>query len=49
VEVREGLPGPHSWLIIRRNIEDPAEIKYYFSNAPADIDLLVLVCISGMR
>jgi SRSO17 transposase len=49
MEVREGLPGPQSWLIIRRNIADPMEIKYYFSNAPADMDLLELVRISGMR
>jgi SRSO17 transposase len=49
VEVREGLPGPDSWLITRRNIDDPTEIKFYFSNAPADIDLLALVRISGMR
>ena len=49
IEVRDGLPGPESWLIIRRNIDDPTEIKYYFSNAPADIDPLELVRISGMR
>ena len=49
VEVRDGLPGPESWLIIRRNIDDPTEIKYYFSNAPATIDPLQLVRISGMR
>jgi SRSO17 transposase len=49
VEIRERLPGPDSWLIIRRNIADPTEIKYYFSNAPADFDLLELVRISGMR
>jgi SRSO17 transposase len=49
VEVRDGLPGPQSWLIIRRNIEDPSEIKYYLSNAPAEIDPLELVRISGMR
>ena len=49
VEVREGLPGPESWLIIRRNIQDPTEIKYYFSNAPAEIAPLQLVRISGMR
>lgn len=48
-EVREGLPGPESWLIIRRNIDDHTEIKYYFSNAPATIDPLQLVRISGMR
>ena len=49
VEVRDGLPGPENWLIIRRNIDDPTEIKYYLSNAPADIDPLALVRISGMR
>ncbi|MCP5038854.1 MAG: IS701 family transposase, partial [Rhodobacteraceae bacterium] len=49
IEVRDDLPGPESWLVIRRNIDDPAEIKYYFSNAPADINLLQLVRISGLR
>lgn len=49
VEVRNALPGPESWLIMRRNIDDPAEIKYYFSNAPAAIDPLELIRISGMR
>lgn len=49
VEVREGLPGPESWLIIRRNVDDPTEIKYYLSNAPAAIEPLELVRISGMR
>ena len=49
IESRNGLPGAEIWLIIRRNIDDPGEIKFYFSNAPADIDLLELVRISGMR
>jgi SRSO17 transposase len=49
IEVRKGLPGPDSWLVIRRNIDDPSEIKYYFSNAPATIDPLQLVRLSGMR
>jgi SRSO17 transposase len=49
IEAREGLPGPEGWLILRRNIDDPTEIKYYFSNAPAEIDPLALVRISGMR
>jgi SRSO17 transposase len=48
-EVRDGLPGPESWLIFRRNIADPTEIKFFFSNAPAEIDPLELVRISGMR
>ncbi|TAK13756.1 MAG: IS701 family transposase [Anaerolineae bacterium] len=48
-EVRDGLPGQELWLILRRNLEDPSEIKYYFSNAPADLDPAQLVRISGMR
>jgi len=49
IEVRDSLPGPERWLIIRRNIDNPTEIKFYFSNAPAEIDPLELVRISGMR
>lgn len=49
IEVRDGLPGQQLWLVIRRNLDDPTEIKYYFSNAPADIDPAELVRISGMR
>jgi SRSO17 transposase len=48
-EVREGLPGQELWLVLRRNLEDPTQIKYYFSNAPATIDPAELVRISGMR
>ena len=49
IEVRDGLPGQELWLIIRRNLEDPTEIKYYFSNAPANIDPAELVRMSGLR
>ena len=49
IEVRDGLPGQELWLVLRRNLDDPTEIKYYFSNAPADIDPAELVRISGMR
>jgi len=48
-EVRDSLPGQELWLVLRRNLEDPTEIKYYFSNAPTDIDPAELVRISGMR
>ena len=48
-ESRGGLPGPELWLVIRRNLHDPTELKFYFSNAPADIPLLNLVRLSGMR
>jgi SRSO17 transposase len=49
VESRRNLPGAEVWLIIRRNLEDPSVIKYYFSNAPADTPLIEFVRISGMR
>ena len=49
IEVRDGLPGQELWLVIRRNLDDPTEIKYYFSNAPAAINPADLVRISGMR
>jgi SRSO17 transposase len=49
VESRGGLPGPDLWLVIRRNVDNPAELKFYFSNAPADIPLLELVRLSGLR
>ena len=49
VEARAGLPGPELWLVIRRNLENPSELKFYFSNAPATIALSELVRISGMR
>ena len=46
---RDSLPGPEVWLIVRRNIDDPNELKFYFSNAPTDIFLPELVRICGMR
>jgi SRSO17 transposase len=49
VESRANLPGPEVWLIIRRNLEDPSIVKFYFSNAPAETPLIEFVRISGMR
>ena len=48
-EARQGQPGPQQWLIIRRNLDDPTQIKFYLSNAPEDIALAELVRVSGMR
>jgi SRSO17 transposase len=48
-ESRGGLPATELWLIIRRNLDDPSEVKYYFSNAPANTPLNQFVRISGMR
>ncbi|GEM_PF-95627 len=52
VVVREGLPGPEVWLLLRRplpNAEDQPELKYFLSNAPAAIPSTALVRVSGMR
>jgi SRSO17 transposase len=48
IAVREGLPGPEVWLILRRN-HLTGELKTYVSNAPVDIALATLVRLSGMR
>ena len=48
-ESRGNLPAKELWLIIRRNLDDPSEVKYYFSNAPASTPRIELVRISGMR
>lgn len=48
-ESRAGLPAAELWLIIRRNLDDPAEVNYFFSNAPVGIPLAEFVRISGMR
>jgi SRSO17 transposase len=49
IESRANLPGPEVWLIIRRNLDDPKVIKFYFSNAPVETPLIEFVRISGMR
>ncbi len=49
VEARAGLPGPELWLVIRRNLDNPNELTFYFSNAPATLPVSELVRISGMR
>ena len=49
VESRTSLPGPELWLVIRRNLDDPTELKFYFSNAPIETPLLELVRLSGLR
>jgi SRSO17 transposase len=47
--VRDGLPGATVWLVIRRNVEDPTEVKFYVSNAPGTTPLATLVRMSGVR
>jgi SRSO17 transposase len=49
VEARDGLPGPDLWLVIRRNLDDPSLVKFYFSNAPCTTPLTEFVRLSGLR
>jgi SRSO17 transposase len=49
IESRANLPASELWLILRRNLDDPAILKYYFSNAPVDTPLIEFVRMSGMR
>ncbi len=52
VAVRDRLPGPEGWLLVRRTVptgEGDVEYKYYLSNAPAGTPLGELVRVSGMR
>lgn len=48
VAVRQALPGPDVWLILRRHPET-GEIKYYLSNAPRQTTLHTFAWLSGMR
>jgi hypothetical protein len=48
-EAREGLPGPRLWLIIRRNVADPTDVRYYLSNAPEETTEAELARMLGMR
>ncbi len=48
-ESRGGLPDAERWLVIRRNLDNPAELQFYFSNAPVDLPLLTLVRLAGLR
>lgn len=48
-EAREGLPGPRLWLVIRRNVADPSDVRYYLSNAPEETSEAELARLLGMR
>jgi SRSO17 transposase len=47
--VREELPGPCVWVVFRRSLTNPTDIKYYHSNAPATCPTSELVRVSGLR
>jgi len=49
VAVREDLPGPDVWILFRRSLGEPQELKVFLSNAAADTPRRELVRVSGMR
>ena len=46
---RDGLPTRPHWLIIARNVENPEEVKFFVSNAPAGTPLEVLLHVGFSR
>lgn len=49
VAVRDELPGPDVWVVLRRGLGATPELKTYLSNAPAEMPAATLVWVSGMR
>jgi len=49
VAVRDRLPGPAVWVVLRRGRHDGAELKVYLSNAPGDTAAETLVWLAGRR
>jgi SRSO17 transposase len=49
VRKRRRRPGHEVWVVFRRSTSDPTEIKYYLSNAPAEIAKTDLVRQAGLR
>ena len=48
IENQDDLPGQELWLFVRKSLTD-GEVKYSWSNAPADIPLKEMVRVSGLR
>lgn len=48
IAVRDDLPGPEVWLVLRRNLTT-GELKTYLCNAPAELPQQRLVRTSGLR
>lgn len=51
IKDEQGLPGLRLHLVVARNVQDPSEIKYFVSNAPAEtsVETLLLVAFSRWR
>jgi SRSO17 transposase len=49
VALRDGLPGPEVWLVLRRSLGEGGQLKTYLSNAPSTTPQSALAHTSGMR
>lgn len=49
VERVGGLPGRTAWLLVRRSVTDPTEVKYFLSNAPVTVTLPTLARVASAR
>jgi SRSO17 transposase len=49
IEKRNKLPGDDVWLMVRRTFDQTPDIKYYLSNAPADIEQLRMAVVGSER
>ena len=49
VAVRDGLPGPDVWVVLRRALDAARELKAYLCNAAADTPPETLVWLLGLR
>jgi SRSO17 transposase len=47
--VRDSLPGPRVWAVLRRTLSAPIELKFHLSNAPLDCERRDLAQMSGWR
>jgi len=47
--VRDKLPGPRQWLVIRRSLDPERKLKFYLSNAPTNCSPAELVRLTGFR
>jgi SRSO17 transposase len=47
--VRHRKPGPACWLLLRRSLEEDAELKYYVVNAPEEEPLETMALVTGTR
>jgi len=49
VERVDGLPGRTVWLLARRSVTDPTDVKYFLSNAPTTVAVPTLARVASTR